>query len=662
MLTLPITINHRVVMNEPTRVSLHTLSVRGSRLGPEGRLPSLTPVRPRPLARVSEQAPPPMRERVERGRLTSPLPYSLFSDYDRVDHQLDLPALELSNGEVTATVLPTLGGRVWSLVDHTRDRELLFVNPRLRCANFGLTDAWFAGGIEWNLGSTGHTPMSTRPVHAAVVEGPGGQVLRLWEWERTRDLLLQVDLRLDGARLLASTRVVNPDPEPKPLYYWTNIAVPETDGTRVLVPATHAWRTDYSGLLDRVPVPHPDQADLDVSRPSASAYAADYFYEVDDQRGRIVCAVEPDGRGLAQTSTDALTGRKLFLWGTGPGGRRWQEWLGTPSSRYAEIQAGVCPTQLEHDLLKGHATRSWTECFTALDLAPEVVAGDYTSASDAAMRAVHETAPPDWLEERHAHWLAEVADLDPGELAWVGSGWGAAELALRGRAAPAGMPFAPVDDDSAPLRRFAEGCDVAALGAITADHPTIPPVSDRWCASWDQAASVPGAGWWVHLAVAVGHHVRGERGVAHAAYLKSMEHTPTATALRGLALLADDVGEADELFARAAGLDPADRRLATERLVRLHAAGRDEELLALVDELPEAIRTHGRTRLLVAQALAATGQHDEALEVLATLEVPDLAEGDDSTADLWLALRPGEPVPQRLDFRMAQEPPDAVGH
>jgi hypothetical protein len=296
-------------MKPVSRVTPQTLEVRGSHLGPQGHLPPFRPVRPTPLARVSERATPAMRERVARGRLSSPLPYALVSDYDRDDHPLHVPALELSNGQVTATVLPTLGGRVWSLVDHTRDRELLFVNPRLRFANFGLTDAWFAGGIEWNLGSTGHAPMSTRPVHAAVLEGPTGQVLRLWEWERTRDLLLQVDLWLDGPRLLASTRVVNPDPEPKPLYWWTNIAVPETDGTRVLVPASHAWRTDYSGLLDRVEVPFPDRPDVDVSRPSASTYAADYFYEVADQQGRLVCAVEPDGRGVAQTSTGALAGR-----------------------------------------------------------------------------------------------------------------------------------------------------------------------------------------------------------------------------------------------------------------------------------------------------------------------------------------------------------------
>ena len=67
-------------------------------------------------------------------------------------------------------------------------------------------------------------------MHAGVVRRADGDVLRLWEWERTRDLVLQVDLSLpEGSdRLYASTRVVNPDPEDKPLYWWT-------DGARVAV-------------------------------------------------------------------------------------------------------------------------------------------------------------------------------------------------------------------------------------------------------------------------------------------------------------------------------------------------------------------------------------------------------------------------------------------
>ena len=601
--------------------------------------------------RVSDEAPPDMMERVRRGRISTPLPYGIRSDYDRGNHAVRLPAIELSNGRVSALVLPSLGGRVWSLVDEASGRELVHRNPRLRWANFGLTDAWFAGGIEWNLGSTGHSTTSNLPVHAAILDTPLGSVVRLWEWERTRDLVLQVDLWLSDDRLMASTRVLNPDPEPKPLYYWTNIAVPETPRTRVLVPADTAWRTDYAGVLERVSVPFPD-GHVDVSVPSASRYAADYFYEVGDQQGRMVAAVEPDGRGIAQTATAALRGRKLFLWGSGPGGQRWQDWLGIKGTRYLEIQAGVCPTQLEHDLLDGYASRTWTEAFAPFELDPSVVAADYDAAARAARDAVHAVTPPSWLAAQHERWLREVADLPPGELVHTGSGWGRAELALRGAPALPGTPFHEVGDESLPMLRFVESDDPTALDHIDPQRPALPVVSDRWVARLSDAVD-RGAGWWAHYALGTARHLRGDLDGALAAYRRSAELHPTAVTLRGQALLAGDATARDELYRRACSLAPDDRRLAVERLVALRDAGRPDDAVAAVAALPEAVRDHGRTRMLLAEALAALGQDAAALEVLEDLEVPDLAEGDRTLAEVWQRLRPGVPVPERLDFRMS---------
>src|SRR4051794_9628948 len=259
--------------SSPATVRRTTLTLPAATLGPQSPLPRFTRLRELPYPAVGPGATPDMLERIAYGRLESPLPYRLQEDYDRSLREVELPAYVLDNEVLRATVLPTLGGRVWSLYDNARGRELLFRNPVLQFANFGLTDSWFAGGIEWNLGSTGHTALSCRPMHAAVVAGPDGDALRLGEWERTRDLVLQIDLSLPAGsdRLFASTRVLNPDPEEKPLYYWTNIAVPETRGTRVLTTADSAWRAEYDGALRRVPVPHPDRTDVDVSRPVASA-------------------------------------------------------------------------------------------------------------------------------------------------------------------------------------------------------------------------------------------------------------------------------------------------------------------------------------------------------------------------------------------------------
>jgi hypothetical protein len=631
------------------------LTVPAASLGPASPLPRFTPLRALPSPDAGPGATPDMLGRIAYGTLESPLPYPLQENYDRSLREAELPAYVLDNGVLRATVLPALGGRVWSLYDYVRGRELLFRNPVLQFANFGLTGAWFAGGIEWNLGSTGHTTLSCRPVHAGVVAGPDGDVLRLWEWERTRDLVLQVDLSLPNGsgRLYASTRVINPDPEEKPLYYWTNIAVPESAGTRVLTTADAAWRTEYTGALTRVPVPHPDRADADISYPMAATSPADYFYDLRGQRGRYIVSVEPDGGGFAQTSTRGLRGRKLFLWGSGPAGARWQEWLCGPGARYAEIQAGWCPTQLEHDRLAGRASVSWTEAFGGVDLDPGTVAGGYAEACAAAQASVHAAAGPDHLEAFHERWLTEVADAPVAEQVSTGSGWGYAELRLRARqdAAPAralparALPFPPVDDDSLPARHLLDG-DTEGLAASAGRLP-VPPVSGRWRAVLEAAPDSE----WVHLARAVNAHVRNETGRAAAQYDASLAVRENPWALRGLALLAGD-DRACGLYASARRLQPDCRELAVEYLQRLLTADRPGDCLAAIAALEPALREHGRTRLIEARALLAAGERERAAQIMESLVVEDLAEGDTILGEVWDALHPGAALPAHLDFRM----------
>ncbi len=638
-------------MSHPARVVATTLDVRAAALGEPSPLPRFTPLRALPPTDLGEGVPDEIRARAAFGRLPSPLPYRVQDGYDRRPVPTTLPAIALDNGVLRAVVLPGLGGRVWSLTDRARDRELLFVNPVLQPANFGLTDAWFAGGIEWNLGSTGHATTSSRPVHAGVVRVPDGDVLRLWEWERTRDLVLQIDLSLpEGSdRLYASTRVINPDPEDKPLYWWTTIATPETERTRVLVETSTAWRTDDEGRLAEVALPHPDAPAVDVSYPWASRLAADYFYDVREGEGRHIVAVEPDGRGFAQSSTRALRGRKLFLWGHGPGGRRWQEWLCGPDARYLEIQAGRCPTQLEHDVIPGGGEVSWTEAFGGVDLDPVLVAGPYAEASTHARSAVHAAVPPDALEARHRVWRAGTADAPVDEVLAVGSGWGHVEHRLRGADPIPALPFPEVDDDGTPVRALLDG-DRPGFEE-TAHRLPVPPVSDRW----RDVLATAGEHWWLDHARAVNHQLRGETEAAVATYSRSVDVHPTAPALRGLALLAAEAGRPDEAigrYARARALDPGSRTLATEELDLLLDVGRAEDALAVIEDLPAPVRKHGRTRLQEARGRAATGDRQTAERLLVDVVVEDLAEGDTALSDLWQELHPDAPVPAQLDFRM----------
>ena len=316
-------------------------------------------------------------------------PYLLQDRYDRTLVPREHRVAVLENDRLRAEFLLDLGGRLRSLVDLATGRELLYANPAFQPANLALREAWFAGGVEWNIGIRGHTPLTCAPVFAARVDGPEGvPVLRMWEYERIREVVYQLDCWLpEGSpALVVAVRIVNPNDHDVPMYWWSNIAVPEAEDVRVLAPGDAAWRFDETATVGGVELPVVNGRD--VTYPAAAPGAADYFVHLDEGHRPWVAAVDGSGFGLVQSSTPELRGRKLFVWGGSTGGRHWQEWLSPLGGRYLEIQAGLLRTQLEHVPMPARAEWAWVETYGAVQADPDVVHGaDWSAARDEVERS-----------------------------------------------------------------------------------------------------------------------------------------------------------------------------------------------------------------------------------------------------------------------------------
>lgn len=665
-----------------TTIRREVLTLPAAPLGPDNPLPPLRPLDEAHRIDDRDRAdlPRDMARQVDYEPLRSLLPAQVRDGYGRGREPGELEALVIENDRLRATVLPALGGRIASLRHKPTDRELLYVNPVLQPANFALNGAWFSGGIEWNIGATGHTTLSCSPVHAALVPAPdGGRMLRLWEWERLRDLPFQVDLWLpDGSDFLyVGARIRNPHERPAPTYWWSNIAVPED--RRVLAPADEAWHFGYERRLRRVPVPEYDG--IDRTYPPNSTYAADYFYEVPDGRRRWIAALDEHGHGLVQTSTDALRGRKLFVWGTGPGGRRWQEWLTEPGTGgYCEIQAGLVRTQLEHVKLEAESEVSWLEAYGPLDASPE---GDWHTVLRGAEDRLEAALPRADVDGAYDAWLP-YADAEPGERLATGSGWGALEVLRAGWKLP-GTPFA--EDTLGEQQR--PWLHLLRAGSLPEPEHHEPPggtlVARPWRDMLETTAATPLAEY--HLGVAQWHGddraqaVRSwERGLQSLRSLQGRQSprsgkSPETAAhrwplLRCLAVAdqedghheraADRYAEAfDDLCARRPGGPGGDVRwtavaaaLGRESIGALLATGRTADARAVWERLEPATRTRGRFRLTEAELLAAEGGREEARAVFDDgFEVADLREGAESIGLLWARLDDA-PLPARYDFRM----------
>ncbi|PWI14337.1 DUF5107 domain-containing protein [Streptomyces sp. Act143] len=631
-----------------TTIRRDVLTLPAAELGPDNPLPPLRPLDEPHRVEDRDGLPREMARQIGYEPLRSLLPVHVRDGYERVREPRALDTLVIENDRLRATVLPGLGGRIASLLHKPTGRELLYRNPVFQPAHFALNGAWFSGGIEWNIGATGHTTLACAPLHAARVTAPdGGEMLRLWEWERLRDLPFQVDLWLpeDSDFLYVGVRVRNPHEKPVPTYWWSNIAVPEE--RRVLAPADEAYHFGYERRLRRVPVP--SYADV-----RQLPHAADYFYDLPAGRRRWIAALDEDGHGLVQTSTDVLRGRKLFVWGAGRGGRRWQEWLTEPGTGgYCEIQAGLARTQLEHVRLDAESEVAWLEAYGPLSCAPE--AGEVEARLEAVL-------PRADVDAAYAAWRP-YADSEPGETLATGSGWGALEV-LRADWKMPGTPF----DESTLGEEQEPWLHLLRVGSLPEPRRVRPPggtlVAPHWRDMLETAPATPLTEY--HLGVAQWH--AGDRAQAVRSWERALELAPSVwPLLRCLAVAdrqidnheraADRYAEAfDDLCRerRDAGelWTAATAALGREAIEALLAVRRTGQARTVWERLHPATRARGRFRFIEAGLLLAEGRRDAARAVFEEhFEVADLREGAEAVGRLWERVS-DEPLPERYDFRM----------
>jgi hypothetical protein len=605
--------------------------------------------------------------------------------YTRQRRPQDFRVAVLENEYLRAAFVLELGGRLWSLVHKPSGRELLDANPVFQPANLALRNAWFSGGVEWNIGTTGHWPLTCSPLFAARVERPDGTpVLRMYEWERIRQVPFQIDAYLpdESPVLFVRVRIANPHDQEIPMYWWSNIAVPEGSGTRVVVPADQTFRFGYkrSGLR-RIPVPSFEG--IDFSYPTNLGHSADFFFHIPKGRRPWITALDEEGKGLIQTSTQRLKGRKLFLWGMGTGGRKWQEFLSLPGRAYIEIQAGLARTQMEHLPMPAGADWSWLEAYGLMEADAGAVHGDdWRKARQSVEEALEGLIPRAVLDteyERSAEW----ADRPPVELVQRGSGWGALERLRRERSGEPSFSFEGLVFDEASLtEEQAPWIGLLYDGAVPPGDPDATPSSYMVQAEWrtlleDAVQKKQGSHWlaWLHLGVM--RYYAGDREGARRAWEASLEQTNTPWALRNLAVLAREdgrLGDAADLYTAACRMRPSLLPLAVECGRTLIEADRPDAWLELLDELPEPVRTVGRVRLLQAQAALVVGDFETVTHVFAGKPVvDDMREGEVSLSQLWFAfherrlsaaesvpiddalrarVRQEFPVPEEFDFRM----------
>lgn len=605
------------------------------------------------------------------GFLQTIFPYRLQDLYDRRLEDREYTAAVLENEYLRAVFLPELGGRLWSLYDKKAGKDLLYANTVIRPCNLALRNAWISGGIEFNCGMVGHSPFTCDKVFMAKTSlADGTPVLRFYEYERIRACVYQMDFFLpEGSPVLyGRMRIVNPNREVVPMYWWTNIAVPEEAGCRMVIPAHGAYTNNAIESSIRK-VTAPVHQGRDITYPVNNPVAVDFFWKLSPKARKYMAYYDKKGYGFFQTSTARQRGRKLFVWGQGAGGAQWQEFLTEDGSqrRYAEIQAGLAQTQYECVPMPPNTAWEWLECYGAVQADPQKVHGawdDAVSETEERISAVVEEAQLEQLlTDTHAMATA------PAETVLYGSGWGRLECVRREKQGE--KPLCP-HLDFGHLGQEQQGwLSLLETGTMPVQPLTKFPQSWMLQGQWTEMlkAAPDSHEKFLHLAAICVAAEQIEE--AKKAALRAVSFSRSVGALFVLAqserLLKNEQGWAEAML-EAQAMCPEDISLARETMAAALAAKRYQDAVRVYEALPLQTAKDGRTSMLYACALVKLGDTAGAEKVLyrdGGLVVEDIREGEEFLSQLYLdverakAEQAGRPfdadtvtVPRKFDFRM----------
>jgi tetratricopeptide (TPR) repeat protein len=316
-------------------------------------------------------------------------------------------AVLLENEYLKVTVLPDVGGKLYSIFDKLTGREVLYRNRVMKYADIGIRGAWTSGGIEWNF-PDGHTTTAVSPVDFTThQEKDGSAEITVGDTERVQDLQWMVTIRLrPGVRAVEAEIVLrNPGNTPGRYWFWANAAVPARDDLRFVYPMSRVIN-HQSGAMQTYPV----YQDVDDSywRNIALGTSLFAFGSVRDFFGAYY---ERSDNGVVQVADSRLLpGKKIWTWGNSKSADADINSLTDADGPYAEIQAGRPFRQDAHSMMEPQHTERIVEYWYPV----EHLGGTWSEANrDAVVRlVVAQSKAYVWVEANRAYDSLDVVLQD----------------------------------------------------------------------------------------------------------------------------------------------------------------------------------------------------------------------------------------------------------
>jgi tetratricopeptide (TPR) repeat protein len=286
-------------------------------------------------------------------------PYTMRNGFTkkRIDH--GWRTLRLENEYLTCTVLPDLGGRLYSCKDKLSGLEMFHLNPSIKKAAVGLRGAWIAAGIEMNF-PVGHTWVAVSPVDFATMQNADGSA-SIWVGSIDRVYGMQwraeFSLRPGSTVLEQNVWLENRGNIRHRYYWWNNAGITRVDDkTRFIYPA-NLMGTHGLAEIDTWPV---NSAGVDMSVVGNHKAGLGWFAHGSHESFMAVYHPSLRAGTVHYADSKEVPGKKLWSWGR-EGDKLAAADLSDNNRSYIEMQAGLFENQETFQFLEPGESRKLTE-------------------------------------------------------------------------------------------------------------------------------------------------------------------------------------------------------------------------------------------------------------------------------------------------------------
>ncbi len=287
-------------------------------------------------------------------------PYTLR--HNLTDHRAEHAwrAIFLENEYLKCSVLPDLGGHVYTCTDKISGQPMFYENPSIKKADISYRGAWAAFGIEFNF-PVSHNWVSLSPVDFAFGQkNDGSASVQVGNVDRVYGMQWSVELVLRPHSTVLEQKVTlnNRSDVRHRFYWWNNAGVQVWDDSRIHYPMRF---TASHGFRDVQPWPiEADGKDLSIVKNQTKGPVSSFVH---GSREPFMGVWHPHTKtGIAHYADYAqLPAKKIWSWGTDPDGLDWRKALSDNDSAYVEVQAGLFRNQETYAFLEPRQTISFSE-------------------------------------------------------------------------------------------------------------------------------------------------------------------------------------------------------------------------------------------------------------------------------------------------------------